>query len=147
MAETKKEEKTRNNRKGKTIKLRYRYGLAFFIFGGLLLIFSIFGKNIASAFDLISAHIKQIVWCAGASFVGVGAGIINSRDRGSKHHKHYWIYFVPFVFPMAILSGLVAGLLASKDQPVVFYLSSLLVSISVGFSGDSLAGKVDSLKP
>jgi len=132
-----------NDKKAKIIKRRKQYGGAFLALGTFLLCVVIF-RNALECFSFIATHKWQILWCAAAAFMGMGAGIINSRDHGSERHTHYWVYFVPFVFPIATIAGFVAGLIADKSE-VIFYLVSFLVSLSVGFSGDALAGKVEDL--
>ncbi len=130
-------------KKPKTIKLRKQYGDAFLILGsvGLAVVLC---RNRFELFNFSVIHKWQILWCAAVSLLGMGSGIINSRDHGSARHKHYWIYFVPLVFPLATISGLTAGIIIDKS-PSVFYLVSFLVSFSIGFTGDSLAGRIESL--
>jgi len=131
----------------KTMRIRVGYAIVFLLLG-LALLVGFCREIICDLVAFTQVHVRQIAWCAAWSLMGMGAGLINSRKRGSSKDRKYLGYFLLFVLPLATLAALLAGLLAPDKHAIFFYLASMLVAIGVGFSGDALAGKLyDMVKP
>lgn len=95
------------------------------------------------------AH-TEVWWCVGFAALGIGSGLINTRDhRGGQkdRHSHYWGYCL-FALTLAALAAMSSGLILSevaslkgvKHVTGVFYAVSALVGLSVGFLEDRLHG-------
>ncbi len=80
----------------KIIEVRFRYGIAFLL-SGLVLLGWICWRNICEILSWGAVHYRQVIWCVAWSLLGMGAGLINSRNKGSEYHAKYLVYFLLFV--------------------------------------------------
>ncbi len=119
---------------------RVLWGIIYFLVGVVLI--SCFAVIMWPALRAwVSQNHRLLIWSAGWSAVGIGLGLLNSRNDGRRDHLHYVTYFV-FVFFVATLAALATSQL--KEEPHS-YIVSTLTGIAVGFSGDSLAGIISKL--
>ena len=95
-------------------------------------------------FAAICANRESLLWSSGWTAIGIGIGLINDKNNSSNRAKidyHYWTYFA-FVLFVGTVTGVVAFLGIKGKEKEVAYLTSSLVALAIGFSGDSLAGVI-----
>ncbi len=95
-------------------------------------------------------HWVKIIWCLGWALLGIGAGLINTRNHGAGHPESpkrkafHYIGYCPFVLVIATLLSVFVGLYLPnqplQDAREEFFLISALVALSVGFLEDRLHG-------
>lgn len=89
----------------------------------------------------IFANWEALVWSLGWTAVGIGTGLINDRNNSSKrayNPSHYWTYF-----SLVLFFGTITGVAIFLEvHNLGAYPISLLASVAIGFSGDSLAGVI-----
>ncbi len=115
------------------------------ILGGMGLVCFIVVKHFNCA-DIIHQYGPSFLWCFGWSSVGIALGLWNSREDGDKKDdqrskwNHYLTYF-PFVF---VIAGISSFIILFDGGPKSYALSAL-TAITIGFSGDALAGIIKNL--
>lgn len=117
---------------------RVCWSLVYLFLGILLLIFFITIKK--PELSILKTDLTKILWCLSWPAVGIGLGLYNSRnddDEINRRHRHYFSYFL-FVW----FIGFLAAFVAFTNFPLCSYAAAALTGIVIGFSGDSLAGKL-----
>lgn len=129
----------------------YRSKLGLFLLAVSTIMYFTFTQLWISEF--IKANRSQLAWCSISVLFGMGAGLINTRDKGveeakekSKKKKLYLLCY-PFVFVMATLATFVVYVsLDNSIQRNGFYVPeaiATLVGVSLGFIGDGLTGLIE----
>lgn len=115
---------------GENVLIRFYWGLFYFIAGAILIILLFTGcKN-------------EWGWTAGWSSVGIGAWLINSRERNKKnntperynHCLHFVLYF-GFALVVSTLAAFALG--RCKSGNLNFPLSAL-IGLTMGFASERL---------
>lgn len=94
----------------------------------------------------IKEHLSNLLWISSWSFIGIGAGLINSRTNKDKddkegrlkQHLHYIIYYI-FAFFVSSL----ASFALSRKENILDYPLSALIALTLGFAAD----KINDLAP
>src|SRR3989338_1085952 len=87
---------------------RLRWGILYLIWGVVFLMYFAFSKCLI--LSLVHKH-TDILWVAGWASLGIGAGLINSRENDSyknRQDSHYIFYF-GFAFFVSSLAAYALG--------------------------------------
>ena len=87
----------------------------------------------------LNNNLYNLLWCSAWASLGISLGLYNDRESvngRASDHIHYITYF-PFVLFIAILATFA---MTTFDHSLKSYAASALITIAIGFSGDSLAG-------
>jgi len=93
-------------------------------------------------FSLLKLNLSRILWCSSFSAGGIGAGLINSRERETKKGNLY--YFLCFIFVgfIATIAAFTATL-TFNNSSLHSYATAALVGIIIGFTGEKLPEKIE----
>ncbi len=114
-------------------------GTIYFMSGVLVILFSTLLICPGLLVCFFNTAIIPILWCIGWSLVGVGAGLINTRNHpkgGALHLIGYWGFVV---LTVSIFSFVVSLYGSGENYPnlyVKFYSLSALLGLIGGFLGD-----------
>ena len=82
----------------------------------------------------------EIFWCLGWSMIGIGVGLINSRNipqSSTLHLAGYWLFVL---LTISIASFVIPLYISGEEYPnlfIKFYSLSALVGLLGGFLGDT----------
>ncbi|MBN2483912.1 MAG: hypothetical protein JXD21_06915 [Candidatus Omnitrophica bacterium] len=97
-----------------------------------------------------------ITWCLGLSSIGVGAGLIDTRNHSDHQQRGFHLlFYCGFVWIVVSLLSLIVALrfsevislpnLSFEVPSVKFYSSSALIGLVGGLLGNSLRSTLESL--
>ena len=120
-----------------TVRRNARY--IYFLLGILLL--AIFCLCSSPRWMDIIEHLSAILWCLSFSSIGIGLGLWvdpknDPNDIKAREPLHYLTYFI-FVL---IISTAVSFSIFLANTGLQAYVLSFLSSVTIGFTGDALAG-------
>lgn len=113
--------------------VRFGWGI-FYLIAGIVLIFISF--QVLEILKWLFVHWQDLAWVLGWSNIGIGAGLINSRNKDGKRdkdHMHYVLYF-----GFALFVATLAGISLAREGSALKYPLSALISLTVGFAAEKL---------
>ena len=117
---------------GDVNKVRAGWSIIYLILGLILFALRVFVWGI-SRFP----HMEDILWIFSWSCIGIGAGLLNSREnkKGDRinQHLHYIIYYL-FAFFVSSLSAFAL----SRKGDVLDYPQSALIALALGFAAERI---------
>ena len=121
----------------KSNKKRLGYGAVFLAIGIVLICIAVHKFHII---DKMLKYYLELLWVAGWSSAGIGAGLINRRikekeETRDKQHCHFIIYYFIFAF---FVSGLAGFALGGYENGALNFSLSALISLTIGFSAKKL---------
>jgi len=122
---------------GKVNRKRLDWGILYFVVGlSLLVLMSYSPVMISWAYS----NRLLLSWVVGWSAIGIGLGLINSRENGGKEkggveneHLHYLLYF-----GFALFVSSLASFAFSRNMNGLNYLQSALIALTLGFAAERI---------
>jgi len=128
--------------KMKSKQNRVMGGILYLVFGAILLLILIFKINLLLALKELIFLFSQssVAWCIAWTSIGIGAGLINTRDLP---YGNWWLHILGYygfiLLSVSLLSFVVAVYYSNNgwtEPHMKFYSLAALIGLVGGFLGD-----------